>query len=415
MRLLWLCNIAPGTVKEKLYGGASIGGLWIDHVLSDLMEEDLELRILCPGKPGQGKLNDRVDYATFQESCAYRYEEKLEARFRREIRDFQPDVLHIWGSEYGHTLAMVNAAKQEGRLESVAVSIQGLCSVYTRHYLEGLPRQVQRGATLRDLLRRDTLLRQQEKFRLRGELEIAALRQVPHVIGRTSWDRACTQAIAPQAQYHFCNETLREPFYQDAWDYSACRKHRVFASSCVYPIKGFHYLLEAMGEVVKTYPDATIGVPGRSFLAKTAGEKLRANRYEVYLAELARKYHLEDRIDFLGSLSAEQMKAEYLKANVFVLPSTVENSPNSLGEAMLLGVPCVSADVGGVTDLMTPGTEGRVYPGNAPYLMAYHIRELFAMEETAGILGRTAREHAGRTHNPKINKETLLQIYRQLS
>lgn len=415
MRLLWLCNIAPGTVKEKLYGGASIGGLWIDHVLSDLMKEDLELRILCPGKPGQGKLNDRVDYSTFQEPCAYRYEEELEARFRREIRDFQPDVLHIWGSEYGHTLAMVNAAKQEGRLESVAVSIQGLCSVYTRHYLEGLPRQVQRGATLRDLLRRDTLLRQQEKFRLRGKLEIAALRQVPHVIGRTSWDRACTQAIAPQAQYHFCNETLREPFYQDAWDYSACRKHRVFASSCVYPIKGFHYLLEAMGEVVKTYPDATIGVPGRSFLTKTAGEKLRANRYEVYLAELARKYHLEDRIDFMGSLSAEQMKAEYLKANVFVLPSTVENSPNSLGEAMLLGVPCVSADVGGVTDLMTPGKEGRVCPGNAPYLMAYHIRELFAMEETAGILGRAAREHAGRTHNPKINKETLLQIYRQLS
>ena len=415
MRLLWLCNIAPGAVKEKLYGGASIGGLWIDHVLSDLMKEDLELRILCPGKPGQGKLNDRVDYSTFQEPCAYRYEEELEARFRREIRDFQPDVLHIWGSEYGHTLAMVNAAKQEGRLESVAVSIQGLCSVYTRHYLEGLPRQVQRGATLRDLLRRDTLLRQQEKFRLRGELEIAALRQVPHVIGRTSWDRACTQAIAPQAQYHFCNETLREPFYQDAWDYSSCRKHRIFASSCVYPIKGFHYLLEAMGEVVKTYPDATIGVPGRSFLAKTAGEKLRANRYEVYLAELARKYHLEDRIDFLGALSAEQMKAEYLKANVFVLPSTVENSPNSLGEAMLLGVPCVSADVGGVTDLMTPGKEGRVYPGNAPYLMAYHIRELFAMEETAGILGRAAREHAGRTHDPKINKETLLQIYRQLS
>ena len=37
------------------------------------------------------------------------------------------------------------------------------------------------------------------------------------------------------------------------------------------------------------------------------------------------------------------------------------------------------------------------------------------MEETAGILGRAAREHAGRTHNPKINKETLLQIYRQLS
>lgn len=415
MRLLWLCNIAPGIVKEKLYGGASIGGLWIDHVLSDLMKENLELRILCPGKPGRGSLNDRVDYVTFQEPCAYRYEEELEARFRKDIRDFQPEVIHIWGSEYGHTLAMVNAAKREGKLSAVVVSIQGLCSVYTRHYLEGLPRQVQRGATFRDLLRRDTLLRQQEKFRLRGELEIAALRQVPHVIGRTSWDRACTQAIAPQAQYHFCNETLREPFYQDTWNYSSCRKHRVFASSCVYPIKGFHYLLEAMGEVVKTYPDATIAVPGRNFLGKTAQEKLRSNRYEAYLAELARKYQLEDRIEFLGALSAEQMKAEYLKANVFVLPSTVENSPNSLGEAMLLGVPCVAADVGGVTDLMTPGIDGRVYPGNEPLLLAYHIRELFGMEETAGFLGQAARTHAGGTHDPAVNRETLLQIYRQLS
>ena len=59
---------------------------------------------------------------------------------------------------------------------------------------------------------------------------------------------------------------------------------------------------------------------------------------------------MEDKIEFLGRLSAEGMKQAYLDANVFVMPSTIENSPNSLGEAMLLGVPCVAADVGGVAE-----------------------------------------------------------------
>ncbi len=64
---------------------------------------------------------------------------------------------------------------------------------------------------------------------------------------------------------------------------------------------------------------------------------------------------MRSKIHFLGSLDAEKMKQAYLDANVFVLPSTIENSPNSLGEAMLLGVPCVAADVGGVTDLLHAG------------------------------------------------------------
>ncbi len=414
MRLLWLCNIAPGAVKEKLYGSAANGGLWIDHVLSDLMTEDMELRILCPGKPGSGRLSSRCGFATFQEPCAYRYQPELEAEFQKELRAFQPDVIHIWGSEYGHTLAMVNAAEKEGKLPHTAISIQGLCSVYTRHYGEGVPWQVQRGYTLRDLLRRDNILSQQNKFRLRGELEKEALRKVRHVIGRTSWDYACTRAIGPQSRYHFCNETLREPFYQDTWDYAACRKHRVFASSCVYPIKGFHYLLEAMGDVIRQYPDASIAVPGRSFLPKSGKDRLRANSYENYLAKLAKQYHLESRIQFLGTLSAEQMKAEFLQANVFVLPSTVENSPNSLGEAMLLGVPCVASDVGGVAELMERSTEGRIYPVNAPYMLAHHIQAVFAMEDRAATLGQAARQHAMKTHDPERNREDLLQIYREL-
>lgn len=412
MRLLWLCNLMPGIVREALEGKAQAGGLWVDSVLSGLRREGETIHILCPGGEARGAVDERVSYLTFREGLPYVYLPELEEGFLKEIRAFQPDVIHIWGTEYGHTLAMMNAAEKCGMLPRTAVSIQGLCSVYAGHYAEGVPYGVQKEYTFRDLVRRDNLLQQQRKFALRGELEIQALKKAEHVIGRTRWDRACTAAIQPQAQYHFCNETLREPFYTDSWRYEICQKHRIFASSCAYPVKGFHYLLEAFGAVCRDFPDAVLAVPGRSFLTAS---RLRRTRYQKYLGELARCYGVEDRLEFLGSLSAAEMKGEYLKANVFVLPSTIENSPNSLGEAMLLGTPCVAADVGGVVDLMTLDKEGVLYPSTEPYMLAYGIRQVFAMEDRAEAMGKAAREHAAMTHDPEKNLSTLLEIYQSLT
>ena len=412
MKLLWLCNMVPGKVRQAAGGAASGGGLWVDSVLEGLLEqENLELRILCPGDGGEGTVNEGCSYAFFSEGLPYVYLPELEKQFCRELENFCPDVIHIWGTEYGHTLAMVNAAGKAGKLDSLVISIQGLCSVYAGHYAEGVPEAVRRGSTFRDLVRRDNIVKQREKFALRGVLEVEALRKARHVIGRTDWDRACVRQINPEARYHFCNETLRQPFYQGTWRYESCRKHRIFASSCVYPVKGFHYLLEAFGQVAKDYPDATLAVPGKSFLT---ADRLRRTNYQKYLAELARKQGVEDRIEFLGGLSAEQMRAEFLRANVFALPSTIENSPNSLGEAMLLGVPCVAADVGGVTTMLHHGDEGYVYPSSAPYLLAYYMEQIFEQGEEAKRLGIAAQAHAAVTHGPRRNLETLLEIYRNL-
>lgn len=412
MKLLWLCNMVPGRVKQALDGSASGGGLWVDSVLDGLTElGGMEIRILCPGDGSRGDVDGCCSYATFREGLPYVYLPALEKQFREELDCFRPDVIHVWGTEYGHSLAMVNAAEKAGMLDSLAVSIQGLCSVYAGHYAEGVPEKIRRGSTFRDLVRRDNLRQQQEKFTLRGVLEVEALQKARHVIGRTDWDYACTRRINPGAAYHFCNETLRAPFYEGRWHYDRCQKHRIFASSCVYPIKGFHYLLEAMGQIVKTYPDATLAVPGKSFLT---ADRLRRTNYQKYLADLARQYGLEDRIEFLGSLSAEGMKQAYLSANVFVLPSTIENSPNSLGEAMLLGVPCAASLVGGVSNLLADGKEGLVYQSTAPYMLAYYVNRVFAMGDQAETLGAAAREHALKTHDPEKNLRNLLDIYRKL-
>jgi len=413
MKLLWLCNMVPGAVKKELTGKPG-NGLWVDHVLQDLRDlEDLEIRILCPYKREKsGNLDAKCSFRTFRTKEPYRYLPELEQQFELELAEYRPDVIHSWGVEYAHSLAMANAAEKTGNLHRMAVSIQGLCCYIERHYCEGIPYGVQHSVTLRDFLRRDNLAQQQKKFRLRGELEKQTLGKVQHIIGRTHWDRGCTQAINPDARYHSCNETLRNPFYEDAWQYEHCRKYHIFAPSCSYPVKGFHHLLEAFAEVLKTYPDATLAVPGKSYLK--AGF-LRRGSYQKYLADLTRQYGLEEKIEFLGSLDAEGMKENLLKANVFAMPSTIENSPNALGEAMILGVPCVASDVGGVTTLMTHREEGYVYQSTAPYMLAYFIKSLFEQGQAAQTMGLAARSHALSVHDPETNLQNLLRIYDEIN
>lgn len=213
MKLLWLCNMVPGKVKEAVSGGSTGGGLWVDSVLEGLLgREDLNIRILCPGDGGEGKVNARCSYAFFSEGLPYVYLTELETQFRGELDTFQPDVIHVWGTEYGHTLAMVNAAEKAGRLDSLVVSIQGLCSVYAGHYAEGVPESVQRGSTFRDVVRRDNIVKQREKFVLRGLLEEKALRKARHIIGRTDWDLACVRRINPEAKYHSATRHCASPF-----------------------------------------------------------------------------------------------------------------------------------------------------------------------------------------------------------
>ncbi len=414
MRLLWLCNNAPGDVQEQIKASKS-SGFWLDHVLRSLRKQELTIRVLCREKAEAGRLDERCSYACYGEPLPYAYYPELEQQFLEELETFRPDVIHIWGTEYGHTLAMVNAAEKAGLLDRTVISIQGLCAEVAKHYAQGVPDRVRKGYTFRDLLRQDNMVQQAEKFARRGQLEIQAIRKAKHVIGRTGWDKACAEACNPHIHYHFCNETLREEFYEGAWQYESSRKHRIFASSCSYPVKGFHYLLEAFAQVLKTYPDARLAVTGKSFLeAGSWKQKLRRNGYDKYLTDLVKRYHLEDKIDFLGKLDAAGMKQAFLDANVFALPSTIENSPNSLGEAMLLGVPCVAADVGGVSDLMEKGTEGRIYPAGDTEMLCRHICDIFALEAAAAEPARRASAHARKTHDPQTNLETLLAIYESL-
>ena len=114
-----------------------------------------------------------------------------------------------------------------------------------------------------------------------------------------------------------------------------------------------------------------------------------------------------------SGLDAEGMKREYLNANVFVCPSTIENSPNSLGEAQILGVPCISSYVGGVSDMIPNGDCGIMYRFEEINMLAKAVCDTFAKSEFSGQ--QHMMEVANQRHNPITNVAVLEKIYKEIA
>jgi len=185
-------------------------------------------------------------------------------------------------------------------------------------------------------------------------------------------------------------------------------------SQAWYPIKGLHYVLEALPEVIKRFPDTHLYIAGSDITRSNslkAKVKAGLGSYEEYIRRLIKKLDLSKCITFTGVLNEEAMCERFIKSHVFVSPSSIENSPNSLGEAMLLGVPSISTDVGGVKDLLTHNVDGVIYQHDAPYMLAYYICLLFGDDELTERFSINAQKHAEITHNREKNTETVLEKY----
>lgn len=422
MKVLWLCNIMPAQIAEELHRPVQNICGWMNVLAEELIENPgYELVMLFPIDKKKQRIqgqNERISYYSFPQNIVKpeQYIPEQEPFFEHILETVSPDVIHIWGSEYPHTLAMTRACEKKELLSHMVISIQGLISVYAKHYDSDLPYSVIHGKTFRDLIRRDGIREAKKKFEIRGGYEIEALQKANHVIGRTEWDLACVKMINPHIHYHHCDEMLRPAFYTGGWELKNCRKHSIFTSQWEYPIKGLHLLLKAFRQIVKDFPDAALITTGKDPFQAAGKEKLKQTYYYRYLMRLIDHWGLRKNVIFLGKkLNESEMKEQYLRAHVFVLPSAIENSPNSMGEAMLLGTPVIAANTGGVSSMLTHNREGFLYPFDEPYMLAYYIKYLFEHDELTDRLSAAGKIRASQTHHVQNNTERYLLIYKQIS
>ena len=115
-----------------------------------------------------------------------------------------------------------------------------------------------------------------------------------------------------------------------------------------------------------------------------------------------------------GVASAEQLAAEISHASLYVHPSYVENSPNSVCEAQLLGVPVVATSVGGVSSLIDDGRTGFLVRSGSAEEIAERIVAMYRNRELLRSVGRNARAEALKRHDREKIASSLLEVYRQL-
>lgn len=406
MKILLICS-------GKIENGRFSGGSWIEALIDDLGQRaDIELHVAYPTYGGvESKIIiGNVNFFAFPHiKSIYKVDRSAVCFLEWMIKYTEPDVIHVSGTEYPYCLESVTAANNVGKLSKVLVMIQGLCSRIAEHYCETIPNKVQRNFTVRDFLRMDNILQQKRKMEKRGKNEIGALSLVKNVGGRTEWDYTCTEIINSTRRYFHIGERLRREFYTDQWYIDKCEEHSIFVSQCSYTIKGFHLVIEAVGILKEKYPDIKVYTTGQSVM--NGSYNIRENSYAQFLRKRITELDLEDRIFFCGQLSAGGMKERYLKANVFVSSSLIENSSNSIGEAMLIGCPIVSSLVGGVSDFITDGVEGLLYQSTASYMLAHKIEQIFDDRELAGRLSLNARNKAQFVFNQDRNMKELFAAY----
>ncbi len=337
------------------------------------------------------------------------YDKHLEQQFQEIFEEYEPDLVHIFGTEFPHTLAAVRAFGDPGH---TLIGIQGLCCEIAKCYQAGLSEEVFRSVSFRDILRRDSMKQQQKKFELRGKHEVDAIRGTGNITGRTVFDRETTQQINPHATYFSMNETMRAEFYEGKWEQDKAEPYSIFLGQGDYPLKGMHILLKAMGRLKEAYPALKLYVAGNNIISRQTGkDKIKLPAYGKYLLHLLKENELEEHVVMLGKLSAGQMKRQYLNSSVFVCASVLENSPNTVGEAMLLGVPVIAARTGGIPSMIEDGLTGFLFENRDDRELAAAITRLWENPELAQSISSHERVRASFTHDRDKNYQRLLEIY----
>jgi L-malate glycosyltransferase len=127
-----------------------------------------------------------------------------------------------------------------------------------------------------------------------------------------------------------------------------------------------------------------------------------------------RRLKLKEKVEFLGQLDSAQIVDELKKARVFVLPSFIENSPNSLAEAQLVGTPSVASFAGGVSDMIIHGETGLVYPAGDAEALARQIECIMTDDALAVRLSVNSRRASQKRHAPAAITDNLLKAYAEI-
>ena len=415
MKILWFTNSACGSVRRNSEEKVTSGG-WLISLEEEMKKaEDIQLSVAFFSSTEKRSFRyDGVDYFPIYVPSASsvimriinRYapleklDEKLLPAMLAVVKRVSPDLIHIHGTE--ERFGLIQDYVKD---TPICFSIQGLMAPYERKFFSGMPYALaSKHERIRDKIKRVSLKSNWQRYQFNARREEHFLKHSKYILGRTFWDKDITLALNQERKYFVVDEILRSPFYEKQWgknNFGAGKMRLVSTmSSCIY--KGFEMVLET-ADLLKRFSKVDfewniIGFDNSDKLVDIAQKitKLEYNSLNIKL---------------LGIRNADYVSDVIAQSDIYVQVSHIENSPNSVCEAMIMGIPVIASFAGGTASLLENGKEGVLVQDGDPYVCAGAILDLYSNPSKAIAMGQAARARALERHNANRIRGQLLSAY----
>lgn len=320
------------------------------------------------------------------------------------INDFQPDIIHVFGTEGPF------ATIQDHTDVPVIIHLQGLINPCLNAYFP-----VNSSALnflfsppfYKNNITGTSPLFTIKRFKKQAKREEHILRQAKYVMGRTEWDQIVANLYNPGVKYFHIDEVLRKNFYGPRQQKGVDRRTESIIisilSSTMY--KGIDVLLRSAKELKN--------LSNQPFLWKIIGLD-ENDKILKYFEGTQNICHRELNITCLGSTQPEELTNLLATADVFVHPSYIDNSPNSVCEAQIMGLPVIACNVGGVGSLIEHGKSGFLVPANGVFEIVHYLKFLANNREEAEKVGTLAKQEAEQRHDRNRIIKDIRLIYSSL-
>ncbi len=407
MKILWFNISVP---KGYNSGNKSLLGGWQDS-LEDIIkcQSNIELYVVFKGI-GNIQTIDNVTYIPIHTSFSYKDKlnnvfswkieaDKLLSQSIDIIKKCNPDIIHVFGTEWPFGLI----AKYTDT--PVVVHVQGaIAPYYNSKYPPGYNIFTYICAMRGNIIRYIWHCTQSIKQKSREKMERRIFENVKYYMGRTCWDKAVTKICNPERVYFHVDEALRPAFINSkvTWNLNEqnLKKLKLVTVGCSTLYKGLDMMIKTAKLLKQLNVDFEWNVIGHM-----------PNEFRMMVEYKEKRKFSDCNINILGFMQPEDMTTLLCNSTMYVHTAYIENSPNSLCEAQILGVPVVSTNVGGISSLVGDGVDGILVPANDPFRMAYEILSLYNDKDRMRNYSIKGMARAKERHNPDNIAKDLMNCY----
>lgn len=234
---------------------------------------------------------------------------------------------------------------------------------------------------------------------LAGYYERRYLPFIQHFSCRTHWDTALVRQLSPGCTVHHNWEVIRPEFFQRPAARAPAARPQVVFMGGTQVMKGFREVLAAL-DIMRQQVDVRLIITGQASTAAVQLAVRQAGLRHIGPAD----------VECRGLLPASALAALFDESLCLLHPSYVDNSPNSVCEAQVAGLPVVAADVGGVRSLIEDEATGLLCT-LSPATIARQALRLYHDPALRQRLAAQASAVAWQRHDPTVIVARTLAAY----